>query len=72
MDPKCEDKESEACKEYYTGEEITVYKIFVDGAGYYCSKETYDSVEIDDLLNGYEIYPNQEPAFIVGNAAVSD
>lgn len=72
MDPKCEDKESEVCKEYYTGEEITVYKIFVDGKGYCCSKGTYDSVEIGDLLNGYEIYPNQEPAFIVGNTAASN
>lgn len=72
MDPKCENKESEVCKEYYTGEEITVYKIFVDGKGYCCSKETYDSVEIGDQLNEYEMYPNQEPAFIVGNAAASD
>lgn len=72
MDPKCEDKESVVCKEYYTGEEITVYKIFVDGKEYCCSKETYDSVEIGDLLNEYEIYSNQEPAFIVGKTAASN
>lgn len=72
MDPKCEDKESVACKEYYTGEEIDVYKILIDGDWYCSSKETYDSIEIGDLLNEYEIYPNQEPAFIVRNPAASN
>lgn len=67
MDPKCEDKESEVCKEYYTGEEITVYKIMVNGKWCYCNEETYDSVEIGDLLDEYKVYPFQEPAFIVGS-----
>ena len=72
MDPKCESKESVDCKEYYTGEEITVYKIMVEGKWYCCNKETYDDVEIGDLLNGYEMYPNQVPAFIVKNASASN
>lgn len=72
MDPKCEDKESVPCKEYYTGEEIAIYKIMVNGKWHYCSKETFDSVEIGDPLSEYEIYPNQEPAFIVGNTEASN
>lgn len=72
MEPKCEDKESAASKEYYTGEEITVYKIYVAGEWFCCSKETYDSVEIGDLLDGYKMYPFQEPAFIVRKAAASN
>lgn len=67
MDPKCEDKESEVCEEYYTGEKITVYKICVQEEWYYCSKKLYDSVETGDLLNDFEFYPNQNPAVIVGN-----
>lgn len=72
MEPKCEDKESAAGKEYYTGEEITVYKIYVAGKWFYCSKETYDSVEIGDLLDEYKMYSFQEPAFIVRKAAESN
>lgn len=66
MDPKCEDKESVICKEYYTGEEITIYKIMTEGKWYYCNKETYETVETGDLLKEYEMYPNQVPAFIAG------
>ncbi|MCM1237488.1 MAG: zinc ribbon domain-containing protein [Ruminococcus flavefaciens] len=65
MDPKCEDKESVVVKEFYTGEEIAVYKILVNDKWYYCSKNTYDTIQIDDMLSEYEMYPNQEPAFIV-------
>ncbi len=72
MDPKCADKKSEVCKEYYTGEEITVYMILVREDWYYCSRKLYDSVETGDLLNDYEFYPNQEPKFVVGNAAASN
>lgn len=72
MDPKCEDKENEVSKEYYTGEEIIVYKILVNGEWYYCSKETYDSVETGDLLSEYEMYSNQEPSFIVRNKTASN
>lgn len=71
MDPKCEDKVSVSMQESYTGEEITVHKILVKGNWCYCSRETYDAVETGDLLNGYEIYSNQTPAFIVGNAAAN-
>ncbi|MBD5444134.1 MAG: zinc ribbon domain-containing protein [Lachnospiraceae bacterium] len=65
MDPKCEDKESVVVKEFYTGEEINVYKILVNGKWYCCSKNTYDTIQIDDMLSEYKLYPNQEPAFIV-------
>lgn len=65
MDPKCDDKESVTQQEYYTGEDITIYKVLVEEKWYYCSKETYDAIEVGDLLNGYEICANQEPAFII-------
>lgn len=65
MDPKCNDKESVTEQEYYTREDITVYKVFVEEKWYYCSKETYDAVQVGDLLNEYEICANQELAFIV-------
>lgn len=64
MEPKCEEKESVVVNEFYTGEEISVYKILVNGKWYYCSKNTYDTIQIDDMLSEYEMYPNQEPAFI--------
>lgn len=63
MDPKCSDKESIVEQEYYTGESVTVYKIRVKGKWYYCSKEIYDAVQIDDLLNEYKLC--EELAFIV-------
>lgn len=65
MDPKCENKESTLMQEYYTGEEIAVYKILVKGQWYYCSKETYDAVGIDDLLNEYQMYTDDGFAFLV-------
>lgn len=65
MDPKCSDKESTTEQEYYTGEDITVYKIHVDRKWYYCCKETYDAIQVGDLLNDYTLYSNQEISFIV-------
>ncbi|MCM1387663.1 MAG: hypothetical protein NC231_10060 [Bacillus sp. (in: Bacteria)] len=64
MDAECEDKESLVTKEYYTQEEVSVYRILVNGDWYYCSKEVYDDIQTGDLLDGYAIYPNQTPAFI--------
>ncbi|MCM1254419.1 MAG: hypothetical protein NC321_16490 [Clostridium sp.] len=64
MDAKCEDKESLVVKEYYTGEEVSIYKILTNGDWYYCSKEIYDDLETGGSLDGYAIYPNQTPAFI--------
>lgn len=55
MDPKCDDKESRMEQEYYTAEEITVYRVSVEGKWYYCSKETYDAISIGDMLNEYRI-----------------
>lgn len=55
MDPKCDDKESRVEQEYYTAEEITVYRVSVEGKWYYCSKETYDAISIGDMLNEYRI-----------------
>lgn len=55
MDPKCEDKVSESMREYYTGEETTVYKILVNGTWYYCGRETFDAIDIGDLLDGYQL-----------------
>lgn len=55
MDPKCDDKESRVEQEYYTEEEITVYRISIEGKWYYCSKETYDAISIGDMLNEYRI-----------------
>lgn len=64
MDPKCEDKESTTEQDNYTKEDITVYKILVGGTWYYCSKETYDTVQTGSLLNGYEIYSDENTSFI--------
>lgn len=30
----------------------------------YCSKKTYDSVNVGDLLNGYKMYSNEDTAYI--------
>lgn len=65
MDPKCSDKESATEQEYYTGEDITVYKICVDRKWYYCCKEVYDAIQAGDLLNDYTLYSNQEMSFII-------
>lgn len=65
LDPKCDDKESTIEQEYYTGEDVSVYKISVDRKWYYCSKEVYDSIQVGDLLNGYRMYEDREMAFIV-------
>jgi len=65
MDSKCNDKESTIEKEYYTGEDIMVYKISAGGQWYYCSKEVYDTVQVGELLNGYEMYTDQGMGFIM-------
>lgn len=64
MDPKCENKESPLEQDVYSGEDITVYKLLVEGQWYYCSKKTYDTVNVGDLLNGYELYSNEDTAYI--------
>lgn len=64
MDPKCEDKETSVEQDYYTGENITVYKIYAKGCWYYCSKETYDAVQTGDPLDEYELCTDHTPAVI--------
>lgn len=64
MDSICADKESATMQEYYTGKDITVYRIFTNGKWYYCDKETYDAIEIDDVLNDYNLYDNANLTFI--------
>lgn len=65
MDPKCDEKESTTEQDYYTGEDISVYKVLVEGKWCYCTKETYDMISVGDLLNEYEICENQGMKFIV-------
>ncbi|MDE6625891.1 MAG: hypothetical protein K2K56_05935 [Lachnospiraceae bacterium] len=65
MDPKCSDKDEATWQEYYTGEDIPVYKLLIEEKWYYCSKETYDAIQIDDLLNGYMLCEEQGLAFVV-------
>lgn len=65
MDAKCDKKESVTGQEYYTGENITVYKIQAKGKWYYCDKDTYETVQTGDLLKGYELCEDQGMAFIV-------
>ena len=71
MDPKCDDKTSIPMQEYYTGEEIILYAIHAEGIWFFCSKETYDAVEIGDLLNRYQLCDGKTNlSFIVGNTDV--
>lgn len=56
IDPKCTDKESTIEQDYYTGKDITVYKIHALEQWYYCSKEIYDSIQTGDILNDYSLY----------------
>lgn len=65
FDPQCSKKESVAEQEPYTGEDITVYKILVDGRWYYCCKETYDAIQEDDMLDEYQMYDVDGLAYIV-------
>lgn len=65
MDLKCSDKESVIEQEYYTGQDITVYKICVGGKWYYCTEDTYDTIETGDLLSGYDMCENEGLAFII-------
>lgn len=65
MDPKCTDKEIAVEQDFYTGEDITVYKILTIGKWHYCSKETYDAIQIGDILKNYELYDSSNLTFIV-------
>lgn len=65
MDQKCDDKESLVKQEYYTGKDITVYRILTKGQWCYCDKETYEAVQEGDSLSKYEIFEDQEAAFII-------
>lgn len=65
MDPKCTDKKCSTEQEYYTGADITVYQVYVNHRWYYCSQETYDAIQIDDLLKDYTLYTDEDMAFIV-------
>lgn len=64
MDPKCTDKETAAEQDFYTGEEITVYKILTIEKWHYCSKETYDAIQIGDILRNYDLYDNSNLIYI--------
>ncbi|MCM1499124.1 MAG: hypothetical protein NC124_11730 [Clostridium sp.] len=64
MDPECADKQEVIRQEYYTGEDICIYQILVEEKWYYCSRETYDDIQVGDLLNGYEFCEEQGMAFI--------
>lgn len=65
MDARCEQKKSETGREYYTGEEMTVYKIMTEGTWYYCTKETYELVQEGGLLNEYQLCEEGELAYIM-------
>lgn len=56
FDPQCSKKESMIEQEPYTEEDITVYRILVEGRWYYCCEETYDAIQAGDLLNEYKMY----------------
>lgn len=64
MDPKCEDKATTTERDAYKEEDITVYKILSRGIWHYCDKETYDAIQVGDLLDEYEMYSDEEIAFI--------
>lgn len=64
MDSKCTDKESTTQQDAYTGKDITVYKICTWEKWYYCSKELYDAIQIDDSLDDYNLYDTPDLLFI--------
>lgn len=64
MDSKCTDKESTTQQDAYTGKDITIYKICTWEKWYYCSKELYDAIQIDDSLDDYNLYDTPDLLFI--------
>ncbi len=64
MDSKCTDKESTTWQDAYTGKDITIYKICTWEKWYYCSKELYDAIQIDDSLDDYNMYNTPDLLFI--------
>lgn len=51
--PICDEKMSTAEKSVPSGKEVTVYKIRAGSEWYYCSKDTYDELNIGDSMNEY-------------------
>ena len=64
MDSKCTDKDSTTWQDAYTGKDITVYKICTREKWYYCSKETFDAIQVDDSLDEYNLYDTPDLLFI--------
>lgn len=67
MELRCTDKEETVQQDSYTSEDITVYRLFIGEKWYYCSRETYDAVLVNDLLDDYELYEEDGLAFVVPN-----
>lgn len=65
MDLQCEDKGSAIEQEYYTGEEITTYRILTRGKWRYCSRDVYDAMQIGDSLEEYQVCDEGELAFVM-------
>lgn len=64
MDSKCTDKESTTQQDAYTGKDITIYKICTNEKWYYCSKETFDAIQLDDSLDDYWLCNTPDLLFI--------
>lgn len=64
MNLKCTDKESTTCQDAYTGKDITIYKIYTRDKWYYCNKETFDAIQVDDPLDDYWLCNTPDLLFI--------
>lgn len=64
MYSECTDKESTTQQDFYTEKDITIYKIFTAGEWYYCSKETFDAIQVGDSLSDYTLYNTSDLRFI--------
>ena len=51
--PLCDEKMSTTEKSVPNGKEVTIYKVRVGSEWYYCSKDTYDELNIGDEMNEY-------------------
>ncbi|MCM1040184.1 MAG: zinc ribbon domain-containing protein [Ruminococcus sp.] len=65
MDPACTGKERVTMQDYYTGEDVAVYRLCIGDDWYYCSREAYDAVLIGALPDGYQICEESGLAFIM-------
>ena len=58
FDLHCDEKMITKEKPFYGGDEVTVYKIRVESTWYYCSKVTYNRINVGDDIDNYNVVGN--------------